>query len=221
MHPTRRRPRGLRFVAAVAFAGSLTLTACGGDGDPGSESATSTPTPTPTVQLPAGVELTDPGAQLAFGQTATAEYAPDPSSAGALSLTVKDAALGRLADLKGFDLSDAYRKNANYYYVNVTVENVGDADLGGHDVPLNGVNAEDTLLPPVVFESAFSKCPSERLPKVFHRGDRLQTCLVFLSPDKGALTAVSFKPSDAAEPITWTGTVQSPAAEPRRQGEQG
>ncbi len=209
MHTTLRNAAALTLVAVLA------LTSCGDDGK-GTDTAKVTPTPSPSIDLPAGVELTEAGTELAFGETATAEYAPSQSLGSVLSFTVKDATLGRIEDLKGFNLSDDYRKNANYYYVNVTVENVGDTDLGGRDVPLNGVNAADTLLPPVVFQSAFSKCPSQKMPKLFDQGKKFDTCLVFLSPDKGVLTAVSFKPSDTAEPITWSGTIQTPTPEPKK-----
>jgi hypothetical protein len=38
----------------------------------------------------------------------------------------------------------------------------------------------------------------------------MKACLVFLSPKKGDLTAVSFRPTQAFDPITWTGELQEP-----------
>jgi len=202
----------LRTAAALSLAACLVLTSCGGDNeDDAKDDETSTPTPSPTVTLPPGVTLTAPGAELAFGGTATVHYSPSQSLGSVLAFTVKDATLGRLSDLKGFNLDTDYKKNANYYFVRVKVENLGEGDLGGRDVPLNGVNDKDTLLPPVVFQSAFEKCPSKRMPKPFVKGDKFSTCLVFLSPDKGALTAVSYRPTETDEPITWTGEVKPPA----------
>ncbi len=216
----------LRTSAALWLAACLVLSSCAGDADDGVDRGVSpTPTPTPTaaspsVTPPPGVTLTEPGTELEFGETATVEYSPSQSVGSVLSLEVKDATRGRLSDLKGFDLDTPYKRQANYYFVNVVVENLGDTDLGGRDVPLNGVNDKNTLLPPVVFQSAFPRCPSERLPKKFGTGERFKTCLVFLSPDKGALTAVSYRPVETAEPITWTGEVQLP--EPaRKKGRNG
>jgi hypothetical protein len=203
--------RTLRSAAVVAVSACLTLTACSGDDNSAQDDPSDTPSsPSPSTTLPAGVELTEPGTDLAYGETGTAEYAPTQSLGSVLSFTVKNATRGRLSDLKGFNLDDPYRKNANYYYVNVTVANVGDGDLGGRDIPLNGVNEKDTLLPPVVFQSAFNKCPSKKLPKPFGQGASFDTCLVFLAPDKGQLVGVSFRPDDTVEPILWTGEVQPP-----------
>ena len=36
------------------------------------------------------------------------------------------------------------------------------------------------------------------------RARRLSTCLVYLSPDKGTLDAVSYRPASEFDPITWT-----------------
>jgi hypothetical protein len=35
-------------------------------------------------------------------------------------------------------------------------------------------------------------------------------CLVFLSPNKGDLVAVSFRPTQDFDPITWTGELEKP-----------
>lgn len=188
----------------------LALTSCGGDDKQGDadDKATSTPSPTPTS--PTGTTLTEPGTELAFGQPATVRWTPTQELEGYLTLTVDNALQGSVADLKGFNLDTDYKKNANYYFVNVTVANAGDTDLSERDVPLNGVNDKDTLLPPVVFNSAFQKCPTAKMPKGFVQGQSFKTCLVFLSPDQGPLTAVAFSTSPT-ESITWTGTVETPA----------
>ncbi|HET7689748.1 MAG TPA: hypothetical protein VFK41_05190 [Nocardioidaceae bacterium] len=203
-------PRKLRLVS-LAVAAILTLSACGGDGGDENTDGGETSTPTPTETLPAGVVLTEPGTELSFGESGTVEYAPTQSLSTYVTFTVVDATLGRLSDLKGFNLDTDYKKNANYYFVNVKIENVGDGDLGGRDVPLVGVNGEGTYLPPVVFQSAFPKCPSKQLPKEFGNGAVLETCLVFLSPDKGELSAVSTLTDGTVEAVTWTGEIKQPA----------
>jgi len=209
-----------RMSAAFALSACLVLSSCSGDSEGDAQNdpttptptATVTPTPSSSVTLPAGTELTAPGSALAFGETATVEYSPNQKLDAVLSLTVKNATLGRLSDLKGFNLDTPYKRNANYYFVNVSAENDGDTQLGGRDVPLNGVNEVDTRLPPVVFESAFPRCPSEQLPKKFGHGDTFDTCLVFLAPDKGRLTAVSTLTDGTVEPVTWTGEIRQPPA---------
>jgi hypothetical protein len=228
--------------AAVALAAGLALagpglTGCGASGDEppgggaGGGSATSrTPSgpsssPTTDVEVPAGVTLTHAGAQLAFGDSARVAYEVARPASGkkgsegkkkagtVLALTVDSAVKGSLADLAGFNLTSAYQKQANYYYVRVTVRNVGVRRFGDVGVPLWGINGEDRLLPPVRFTSAFAKCPTEPLPQGFAPGARFQTCLVFLSPDKGKLEGVSYRPTDDFLPIEWRGKVVAPGSE--------
>ena len=38
----------------------------------------------------------------------------------------------------------------------------------------------------------------------------MDLCLVYLSPDKGDLTAVSWRPTEEDVPITWTGELVKP-----------
>lgn len=201
---------GTRMRATALVAGSaLLLSACGGDQPEGdtAPTVTATPTPSSTIPVPEGVEVTAGGAQLAFGDTATVAHEADGRT-GVLALTVESAAQGKLADLKGFDLDDSYKKNGNYYYVRVSVENAGETVLGEVPVPLWGVSGQNTLLQAVEFTSAFKKCPTERLPKRFRPGDTFETCLVYLSPDHGALDAVSYRPDPEFIPIEWHGTVK-------------
>ncbi|HSV39153.1 MAG TPA: hypothetical protein VLI04_10360 [Nocardioidaceae bacterium] len=198
-------------AAALSLSACLLLTACGG-GDKDGTDGDATPTPTPTETLPPGVVLTEPGTELTFGETATVKFTPSRASESTyLTFTVVDATMGRLSDLKGFNLDTDYKRNANYYFVNVEVANLGEVDLGGRDVPLHAVNEADTLLPPVVFQSAFPTCPSTPLPKVFGQGATLETCLVYLAPEHGELTAMTTLTDGTVEAVTWVGEVQDPA----------
>ena len=88
-----------------------------------------------------------------------------------------------------------------------TIENVGDTDLGGRPVPLYVVNEDNLLLEPTPFASSFKPCPSTPFPEKFGPGDTADVCLVYLAPDKGDLVAVSFRPDETFNPITWTGEV--------------
>jgi len=214
--PTPTRLRATRAAALVAVAG-LALAGCsGGDASKASPSASGSPSPTTTVSIPAGQQLTAQGSDLKFGDTATVVFEATKSAGTVLKLTVKDAREGLLDDFKGFILDDKYKKQANYYYADVTVENVGEGDVGGVPVPLWGVNADNTLLPAVNFTTKFPKCASAPLPAKFGPGDKVDTCLVYLSPNNGTLDSVSYRPSQEFNPIQWTGTVEPAKAEPTK-----
>lgn len=215
---TRRLRVGL---AAGSLAALVGLTGCsGGESAAGerqspsasptpSETETPTPSPTetPTPGVPEGVEITSPGAQLAFGDEATVLH-ESGKKRSVLALTVESAQRGRLEDFKGFDLDNAYKRNAAYYYVRVQVRNDGENPTGDLPVPLLGVSADNVLLQPVQFTSSFTTCPTERLPKNFRPGAEFETCLVFLSPDKGTLAGVSYRPTEDYLPIEWRGRVK-------------
>ena len=219
-----RRLSGPRLIALAAVAG-LALAGCSSDGGQpdaatsasGSASASAsesaTESPTADVSVPEGVSVTAQGSELEFGDSAVVAFEPDQKRSTLLQLTVTKAREGSIDDFKGFILDDKYKREANYYYVDVSVENVGEGDVGGAPVPLWGVNGENTLLPPVNFTTKFKKCASTPLPKKFEPGDSVDTCLVYLSPDKGSLEALSFRPDQAFDPIEWTGTVKPAKAE--------
>jgi hypothetical protein len=209
------RPVSALRVAAATVVASLLLAGCGGGSDEdgqqaeGSPTPTESPSPTSTVAVPESATLTETGTDLEFGDSATVIFEPDQKSGTVLELTVNKATQGTLKDFSAFILDD-YTKKARPYYVDVVVENVGEDRVGGAPVPLWGVDATNTLLPPASFTTKFGKCPSDKLPKKFKPGDRLKTCLVFLAPDKGDLEAVSFRPNQEFDPIQWTGTVEEP-----------
>ena len=176
---------------------------------------TTSPSPSSTVNVPASVELTEVGADLTFGDTATVIHEPTKDTGTVLELTVTKAVEGTTDDFSGFILDD-YTRSATPYYVDVTVTNVGEGDVGGAPVPVWGVDAQNTLLPPASFTTTFRKCPSEPLPKKFEPEASFSTCLVFLAPDKGTMRAVSFRPNQEFDPIEWTGEIATPKPEPEK-----
>jgi hypothetical protein len=200
-------------LSALAVLTALTLAACGGadgDADDAAETPSATPTPSTTESAEAeevDADVTAPGTQLAFGDVATvAHEAQDKRTL--LDITVDSAVQGALSDFAGFDLDDPYKKRGHYYYVRVSVENSGKKRLGGVPVPLWGISGENTLLQAVAFKSAFKKCPTEPLPDGFKPGETFKTCLVYLSPNKGSLEGVSYRPSEEFVPIEWRGNVK-------------
>jgi hypothetical protein len=109
----------------------------------------------------------------------------------------------------GWDL-DQGQKNSNPYFVRATITNRGDTDLGKKPIPLRIVDGTNTLVEATTFASAFPPCEPGSFPKKFKPGQKLKVCLVFLAPKKGDLTAVSFRPTQEFDPITWTGELEKP-----------
>jgi hypothetical protein len=205
-----RRP--LALTLALLLPAALLAAGCSGSGDDSKAStkASASPTPSSTVKVPAGIALTDQGSKLRFGDTSRVIFESAKGRGSVLQLRVTSVRRGSLADFKGFILDDDYKKKAAYYYAHVQVKNVGAGDVGGVPVPVWGVNADNTLLPAVNFTTGFPRCPSKPLPSTFASGASLDTCLVFLSPNRSALTAVSYRPSQQFNPIVWTGTIGKP-----------
>lgn len=210
------RPTPLRRLA-LAVAAGLVLASCGGSAEePTADPApTTSPSPSSTVAVPESVELTEVGADLAFGDSATVIHEPNQKRGTVLELTVTSAEQGTTKDLSGFILDD-YTRAATLYYVQVEVENVGEGDVGGAAVPLWGVDGENTLLPPATFTTTFRRCPSAPLPREFEPEAAFRTCLVFLAPDGGVMQGVSFRPNQEFDPIRWTGEISTPAPDPKK-----
>lgn len=201
------RPRALRW-GVLLVAASLVLAGCGGEEKPTSKPSVTLPTG--NVNVPAGVTLTKPGTDLKFGETATVAYEPNSERNTVLEMTVQSAQQGTIADLGSYVLDDR-TKASTPYYVNVAVKNVGDGDVGQTPIPLWAVDDANTLIQASSFTNAFTRCPSTPLPTTFAPNATVTACLVYLVPDHGKLTGVSFRPLQAVAPIVWAGTV-TPAA---------
>ena len=205
-------PRRRLALPLALLLPALLLSGCSESGDDAKAAPKSSgsPTPSSTVKVPQGISLTDQGSKLKFGDTSRVIFESAKGRGSVLQLRVTSVRRGSLADFKGFILDDDYKKKAAYYYAHVQVKNVGDGDVGGVPVPVWGVNADNTLLPAVNFTTGFPRCPSKPLPSSFGPGKSLDTCLVYLSPNRSALTAVSYRPSQQFNPIVWQGTVGKP-----------
>ncbi|CAA9338399.1 MAG: hypothetical protein AVDCRST_MAG34-653 [uncultured Nocardioidaceae bacterium] len=212
--------RSVVRALAAAVVTALLVTGCS---DPSSDSDTPAgsttgaaqesdgseePSPTRSKSAPTGPRTTAPGTVLSFGDTATVEHELRKDKA-LLKLTVQSATQGSLQDFEGFDLDDPYKRRGSYYYVRVAVRNAGKGKVGDVPVPLWGLSGEGTLLQVVQFRSAFSTCPTEPLPEDFGPGDRFETCLVYLSPNRGSLEGVSYRPTVDFSPIEWRGKVKT------------
>jgi hypothetical protein len=203
-------------LAGFCLAASLALTACSGDdgGSPQSSDPESSPTveETPYLEVPEGVELTAQGSELAVGDRATVAYEPRQNAVGALDITVTSTEKASFSQFEGWELTKDTRSTAPYF-VRATVTNVGDTDLGGRPVPLYIVDGENRLIESSVFTGTFKPCEGSTFPQKFKNGDKVKACLVYLAPDKGKLTAVSFRPDQEFDPITWTGELTKAGAQ--------
>ena len=210
--PTRRPTRlGRTGIALLALAPVLLAAGCGGsDSGSSSPSRSASPSvalPTGDVKVPSGTKLTAPGTDLGFGDAATVAYEANKQKASVLTLTVDSVQTGTIKDFAAYQL-DARTKQSTPFYVKATVKNVGTGDLGGAAVPLLAVDAKNTLIQASSFSNTFTKCPSTGLPAKFGAGTSSSVCLVYLVPAAGSLTAMSYRPLQAFEPITWKGTVK-------------
>jgi hypothetical protein len=222
-----------RTVAALAAA--LVLTACtAGDGSSSSSSPTGdapkasttvasggtvTPgsKPSPYLPVPTGVELTDPGSELGFGEQATVAWRPGKGEeVGVLNVKVRRVVHADIEALENWQL-DAAGRGSSLYYVTMTVANVGDRDLGGQRIPLYVLDGADALVESSAFEKEFKPCPSPALPDGFVTGEKVTVCQAYLVPKRGEADAVSFRPTEKFNPITWVGEVTAPK-EPKKGG---
>lgn len=185
-----------------------------------SESAASA-TPTESLPVPEGVELTAQGAQLEVGDTATVAYEPRQGLVGVLDITVTRLEKTSFKEsFEGWDLDDGARKTKPYF-VRATLVNRGVTNLGERRVPLYIVDGTNTLVEATSFASAFEPCNPGAFPKRFPTGKKVKVCLVYLSPRRGDLTAVSFRPTQEFDPILWTGELQAPKPPKKGKGKGG
>ncbi|NYG55559.1 hypothetical protein [Nocardioides perillae] len=232
-------PRVTVVLAVLLLAVSLTLALRSGGGEPEgsgaaapdpavsspSSTATASPSPSPTetayAEVP-GVSLTEPGTALAFGDAATVAWEPDQKVLGALDVEVRAVERAPLRVFRGWQLPPEAESSAAYF-VRARVENVGRTDLSGRRAPLYLVDETSTLIQHSTFADRFRACPSTPFPAKFRPGRAVDVCLVYLVPDKGDATAVSFRPTQDFDPITWTGeeTTYRPGAKRRGRGARG
>ncbi len=219
-----------RVVAALAAA--VVLAACtAGDGSSGSgtptgdatEDRTSTPSgseatpgskPSPYLPVPTGVELTDPGSELGFGEQATVAWRPEKQQVGVLNVKVRKVERADIKALQNWQL-DAAGRTSSLYYVTMTVANVGDRDLSGQRIPLYVLSGANALVESSAFEKEFKPCPSPDLPDGFVTGEKVTLCQAYLVPKRGQVDAVAFRPTEKFNPITWVGKVTEPR-EPKK-----
>ena len=209
------------MAAAVLVAGSLAGCAEADPGATADPTASGSSSPSTAVDVPAGVELTEPGTVLDLGEAATVPAEPDQNTGTVLEITVERIARASIRDFSSFVLNERTKKSRPYY-VDVVVKNLGPDDVGGTGVPLFGMDGTNTLIGPSAFTTPFEPCASTPLPDTFGTGDRARRCLVFLAPDHGTIDTVSFRPDQRVGGITWTGPVsRADGGKPGKGGKAG
>ncbi|MCH1868465.1 hypothetical protein [Nocardioides sp. CFH 31398] len=224
----RTTPRAALAAAGVLLAASALAGCSSSDSEPGDEAPAGGSTEVPSLdqaaevypEVPGAPELTPPGTELAFGDEAEVAWQPREGTVGALKMKVIGVEERSLDEFSAFEMNRAVSQSRPYF-VTVRAENVGETELGGVGIPLYLLDSRDTLVERSVFGSEFTPCPSEELPRRFGEGDVTKTCLVFLAPRGSEAEAVSFRPTEEFDPITWTGEITPPAQpEDRRRGGQ-
>lgn len=193
-------------AASVVLVSALALGGCGGDDNKGKTDDDATETPTSSTTGP-----TEPGTELELGETATFDWSPNQRSTSSTAVTVTRIDQGPKKDVRAIKV-DPPLKNPRLYYVHVTIENKGLADLGGVSalsLPLYVDDGSDVLMPAADVRLAFTPCPLEKLPKVFGSGAKMKLCLVYVL-ETTELQNLSLRTSDTAPAITWTGSITQP-----------
>lgn len=190
----------LSAVPATLVLLAAAVTGCSGGSASPDESAGPT---TPAVSVPAGVELTEPGAALEQGAPATAVYAVDDDRRSVLTVTVKSITEGSFADFTDFSL-DETTKAATPYYVAVEARNGGPAALGQAAIPLYAFDSTGSPSPATNLVGTFATCPGpSTLPAGFAPEQTVSRCLLFLVPKDATLASIQMRTADLAEPISW------------------
>ena len=92
--------------------------------------------------------------------------------------------------------------------MHATVRNLGKSNLSGVPVPLYLLDERETLLQASTFRGAVHRRARARpLPAKFTHGNKASVCLVYFAPDHGKLVAISFRPTEDFDAITWEGQV--------------
>jgi hypothetical protein len=152
------------------------------------------------------VKLTDQGTALTLGQAATVSWQPNQKQVGVIKVSVTKLQKVPISAFSAWRL-DAATQKSTPYFVHATVRNLGKTALSGVPVPLYLLDGRNTLLQASTFRAAFPPCPSAPLPAKFTHGKRAKVCLVYFAPGHGTLTAISFRPTQDYDAITWTGPV--------------
>ena len=151
------------------------------------------------------MELTAQGSQLEVGDTATVAYEPRQGVVGVLDITVtrlektsfKKSFVGWDLDQRPEEVEPLLRARHDH--------NVGDTDLGGTTGPALRRRRPDTLVEADDVRQRVQAVRARHVPQEVQPGDEDEGLPGLPRARQGDLTAVSFRPTEEFDPITWTG----------------
>lgn len=213
--PTKVLVVGLAVLGVLVLVGALVgvLVSTGGDDDETSpaEDLTSTTTtasadPAAYLEVPDGVELTEAGTVLALGETATVAWEPAIGTVAVADVTLTALQPAPIAAFDGW-LVGGTGLQAAPYFLQLTIANVGEVDLGGQSLPLYLERQDDRLVPAARFGAEFPACASTPLPQPFDEDASVTTCQVYLSEGGQEVESLAFLPKEGVEPVRWDPTL--------------
>jgi hypothetical protein len=199
---------GSSSASTPAADGSSTSTPAGTSATP-QQSASSPTSSSSSVGVVDGVKLTPQGSKLKVGDSATVSWQPNQKKTGVIKVSVTKLEKVPISTFSDFRLTGTVRRSTPYF-VHATVTNRGKSDLSHVPVPLYLLDGRNTLLQSSTFQALFPPCPSRPLPPKFTRGKKATVCLVYFVPNHGKLVAISFRPTEDFDAITWTGPIAKP-----------
>lgn len=223
MRPTTLARRCATLLAVPVLAAGLV--ACGGsEEDPGDDPSASSdapgatdspgavdPTASAYLSVGPGVELTEPGTTLRFGEPAVIAWQPRQDSTAALRVTVDRVDRTSFKEsFQGWIITDDM-EGQTPVFVRLSVANAGEANVGGEPVPIAVIDDEGVRIQPTTAaEKEFVPCPGGALPKKFGPGAKTDLCLLYLLAPGASFDSVGFLPVDSdaqpvGEAITWEG----------------
>jgi hypothetical protein len=178
----------------------------GGCSEDEPEAAPTSATPTvsaPDVDVPMGVELTEPGAELPLGEPASAVFQAGRNRVSTIEVRVIRVVKGSMErDFTNFGLT-AKQLEQEPYYVDVKLTNTGPNPLGGAASPMWALDSGNTYFPATTLVGHLPACQGGPLPKPFGTGDSVSTCLVFLARAGTTVEEIQLRPYEGFEPVVW------------------
>lgn len=226
LKPRRAAAAGLAALLALGM-----LAGCGSDeGDTGPGSAPSTADassatdPASYLEVPEGVELTEPGTALALGEEGVVAWQLRQDDVAALAVTVERVERTSFQEsFRDWNVDDVTAARTPYF-VRVKVTNLSESDLGG--VLLENVLWADdgtTLEAPTHYPAEQQPlCAGGPLPSPFVEDATAELCQTYFIAPGRTLESITFRPPGDLPAVTWTGEVSKvkpPAPEkPKKRG---
>ena len=147
--------------------------------------------------------------KLKVGDSAKVSWHPNQKTTGVLKVSVTKLQKEPITVFKDWQLDPATQKSTPYF-VHATVRNLGKAPLSGCRCRSTCSTAATPCSRPR--RSAPSSPPARARPcrRSSPAGKKTSVCLVYFAPDHGKLVAVSFRPTQDFDAITWTGPLAKP-----------